>query len=213
MGMGAGFGMMMPGMIQQAMQGGGPPAAAPPPGGTPPSAPAPPVAPVSPGGQTPAAGGAAAAGGGDLGSLDFDELASSAKSDPQGLVRQVAQAAGWQVAESEDVWLVTVPIGSLRKQVVNVRFGGKDRDGHQLIAFSSTCGPASEKNAMTLLRYNTKMVHGAFAVEKTPAGEMIVVQANQLADTADPLEVTRVVTALAWQADKVEERLVGGDEH
>ena len=66
---------------------------------------------------------------------------------------------------------------------------------------------------MTLLRYNTKMVHGAFAVKKSTAGELIVVQANQLADTADPLEVTRVITALAWQADKVEEKLIGGDEN
>jgi hypothetical protein len=129
------------------------------------------------------------------------------------LVRTVAQAAGWQVAESDETWQVTIPIGALRKQVVNVRFGGKDRDGHPIIAYSSTCGPADPKNAMTLLRYNTKMIHGAFAVEKTAGGEMIVVQANQLADTADPLEVTRVVTALAWQADKVEEKLVGGDEH
>jgi hypothetical protein len=40
---------------------------------------------------------------------------------------------------------------------------------------------------------------------------MIVVQANQLADTADPLEITRVMTAVAWQADKVEEKLGGGD--
>jgi hypothetical protein len=97
--------------------------------------------------------------------------------------------------------------------MVNVGFGGKDRENHPIIAYSSTCGPADAKNAMTLLRYNTKMVHGAFAVEKTAAGEMIVVQANQLADTADPLEVTRVITALAWQADKVEEKLIGGDEH
>jgi hypothetical protein len=55
------------------------------------------------------------------------------------------------------------------------------------------------------------MVHGAFAVQNTPAGEMIVVQANQLTDAADPLAVTRVITAVAWQADKVEERLGGGD--
>jgi hypothetical protein len=104
-------------------------------------------------------------------------------------------------------------VGALRKQVVTVRFGAKDRENHPIIAYSSTCGPADEKNAMTLLRYNTKMVHGAFAVEKTAAGEMIVVQANQLADTADPLEITRVITALAWQADKVEAKLIGGDEY
>ena len=65
---------------------------------------------------------------------------------------------------------------------------------------------------MALLRYNTKILHGAFAVEKTPAGEIIVLRANQLADTADPLEITRVITAIAWQADKVEEKLLGGED-
>jgi hypothetical protein len=66
---------------------------------------------------------------------------------------------------------------------------------------------------MTLLRYNAQMLHGAFAVQKSDAGELIVVQANQLADTADPLEVTRVITAIAWQADKVEEKLGGSDAY
>ena len=70
----------------------------------------------------------------------------------------------------------------------------------------SICGPVSEKNAMTLLRYNTKMLHGAFAVRKVNGGEMTVIQANQLVDTADPLEVTRVINSIAWQADKVEEK-------
>ena len=80
---------------------------------------------------------------------------------------------------------MVVPVGALRKQTVTVEFGRKDDEGHDLISMASICGPVSGKNAMALLRYNTKMVHGAFAVQATPSGEMIVVQANQLADTAD----------------------------
>ena len=64
---------------------------------------------------------------------------------------------------------------------------------------------------LALLRYNTKMVHGGFAIQDSEAGEMVIVQANQLSDTADPLEITRTMTALAWQADKVEEKLTGED--
>ena len=43
--------------------------------------------------------------------------------------------------------------------------------------------------------------------------EMLVMQANQLAATADPLEITRTITAVAWQADKVEQKLGTGDQY
>ena len=192
MGMGAGFGMMMPAMIQQAMAAAQRPAASPGP------APAPTAAP--PLAAVPAAGGG----------LDFGDLAPAAI-DPKSLMRSVASAAGWQAQETGDAWQIVVPIGALRKQTVIVQFGIKDDEGHDLISITSVCGPASDKNAMALLRYNTKMVHGAFAVQATPSGEMIVVQANRLAETADPLALTRVMTAVAWQADKVEEKLGGSD--
>ncbi len=200
MGMGAGFGMMMPGMIQQAMVGGGQRGAA----GTPaPQAGPAPVASAS-------AAAAGAAGGG--GAVDFGDLAPATK-DPKAMVRSVVQSSGWKLDETGESWQVTVPIGSLRKQTVNINFARKDTEGHNVISFTSICGPASEKNAMALLRYNTKILHGAFAVQPTQSGEMIVVQANQLAETVDPLEITRVVTAVAWQADKAEEQLSGGDQH
>jgi hypothetical protein len=199
MGMGAGFGMMIPGLVTQAMQGAQ---------AVPPQAPAQPQATPQRGGsaQAPTAGIATGFGAG----LTFDDLAS-VRVDARQLVRQVSQSAGWSVEEQGDAWNVTVPISSLRKQTVHVRFDAQDEEGDSVIAFSSTCGAFNERNAAALLRYNTKMVHGAFAVQNTPAGEMIVVQANQLTDAADPLAVTRVMTAVAWQADKVEERLGGSD--
>jgi hypothetical protein len=193
MGMGAGFGMMMPGMIQQAMHG------------------MQQKPPASPGAPAAAASGlaAGAAASAQSGGLNFDDLGPP--TDPQGLVRNVAQSAGWQIQESGDQWQITVPIGSLRKQTVLVDFAARDDEGHQMIAYSSVCGPASDRAAMALLRYNQRMVHGAFAVNQSPSGEVVVVVANQLADTADPLEVTRLVTAVAWQADKAEQKLTGDD--
>jgi len=191
MGMGAGFGMLLPGMIQQAMaQGAAAPATAPQ------SAPRAMPAPAIP---------AAAAG-------SFDELAPVAV-DPKAVVRGVAQAAGYAIQESGDDWEITVPIGGLRRQTVLIDFSRKDHDGHPLVTFRSTCGPASEKNAMALLRYNTQLVHGAFAVEKIAGADMIVVQANRLAENTDPLGISRVLTAVAWQADKAEEKLLNKDEY
>jgi hypothetical protein len=40
---------------------------------------------------------------------------------------------------------------------------------------------------------------------------MVVVCTSQLAATT-PLDVSRTITAIAWQADKVEEKASGGDE-
>jgi membrane protease subunit (stomatin/prohibitin family) len=208
MGMGAGFGMMMPGMIQQAMaaQSGGAGGAPPMPGTSPPAS--------SPAGPAPGVAAAAAAAGaaGSGGGLDFGDLAP-AVSDPRALVRATAQSAGYTVVESGDAWKVTVPIGALRKQVVEIQFGQKDEEGHAVVTYWSACGPAVEKNAMTLLRYNTGMLHGAFAVREIDGSEMVVLQANQLAETLDALEIGRVLSAIAWQADKVEQKLTGADKN
>ena len=194
MGMGAGFGMMMPGMIQQAMQN-TPRPAAPSPAGP---APASPVT-------------ATGVGGAPSGVLDFSDFnPTGAGPDAKAVVRAVAQSSSWQLSESGDKWTLTIPIGSLRKQTVEVSFGGKDNEGHDVLRYSSTCGPCTPQNAMSLLKYNNQMVHGAFAVQSSSSGDIVVVQASQLANTVTPLDVTRIVTAIAWQADKVEEKLLGG---
>lgn len=204
MGMGAGFGMMMPGMMNAAMQGyqqpGTPPQGGP--GGQPMGAPTGP-APVAPMG----------------GSMSFDDLQGGAAApvpamSAKDIIKNVAQVSSWPLTESSaDEWVINVPVSALRKQNVHVTFGQKDDDGNELVVYHSFCGPANERNAMALLRYNTKMIHGAFAVEKGDAGEIITVRANQLADAVDQLEVTKTLTAIAWQADKVEEKLLGTDNY
>jgi len=193
MGMGAGFGMMMPQMIREAMQGLQPTSG----GSTSPVA-----VPTNASTTPPAAGG-----------LNFDALSSST-TDPKQLVRTVLQSIQEaRIDEQGDLWNVSIPIGSLRKQTVAIDFSRRDEGGHAIIAYSATCGPATPQNALLLLRFNEQMVHGAFAVKQTSSGDMVVVQANQLADTADPLEITRLVTAVAWQADRAEEKLTGGDQY
>ena len=107
---------------------------------------------------------------------------------------------------------VTVPINELRKQIVTIVFGRRDGNGGEMVTYHSTCGPASERNAMALLRYNTKLLHGAFAVQDVDGRPMVVVQCNQLADTLDAMEVSRALTAIAWQADKVEQKLMGDED-
>jgi len=199
MGMGAGFGMMMPGMIQQAMQAGAVPA-------TPPPVPGQPTPPAS--AAAGAAAGAAMAGGG----LDFGDLAPAAV-DVKQLVRAAAEANSYTVEEVGNSWSITVPVGALRKQVVQVEFGAKDDQGHEMVNYWSVCGPVSPQNALALLRYNTSILHGAFAARSVAGAEMVVLQANQLAETLDTLEVSRTLAAIAWQADKAEQKIVGSDEY
>ena len=199
MGMGAGFGMMLPGMIRDAMAAN--PGQAPQPAAAPPPA----AAPVAPA----AAAATAAATGPALPS--FDDLDLSTAVDPHELVRGVIKAGSYKLEESGEAWQVTVPVGTLRKQVVTITFGQHDDGGHSVVGFRSTCGPASEQNAMALLRYNAKLVHGAFAFEKVGDQEMVTLQGSVLADTLTGPLVSQVLTAIAWQADKVEEKLTGGD--
>jgi membrane protease subunit (stomatin/prohibitin family) len=197
MGMGAGFGMMLPGMIQNAMQSG---------------------ARVNPNQfqAAPVGQGSGVSGAGQGSGMDFSGLgraAPAAAADPKQLVRSVAQSAGWQCLEAGDAWHVVVPIGTLRKQTVVVRFDQKDSDGHPLVSYSSACGPSTPENALQLLKFNAQMVMGAFGVQSTPSGDVVVVCASQLAATSTALDVSRTITAIAWQADKVEEKLVEGDQN
>ena len=205
MGMGAGFGMMLPGMVQQAMVA---------PTGVPSGV----AAAAGPAGRPTMAGAAGAGAAVKSSGPSFGDLAPVAQvpgtlADPREVTRQVAAANGYTIDESDGVFKVTVPIGTTRKQVVTIDFARQDEEGHALVSFSSTCGPANERNSMALLKYNSQLVHGGFAVATIGGQDMIVVQANLLLETMAPLDVTRLLSAIAFQADRAEERLLGKDEH
>ena len=129
------------------------------------------------------------------------------------LIAEVAERAGWNLEADDKQWSIVVPLGILRRQLVTVTFDRKDRKGHDLISLSSVCGPATEETAMALLRYNRQMAHAAFAIEPTSSGDVVVVEANQLAETADELEIQRAIAAVAWQADQAERELTGRDQY
>ncbi len=197
LGMGAGFGMMLPPLLQQAMQ----------------QAPAT----AAPGGFAPAASAATASSAAAAPSpgsrLDFSQLSAAASdSDVKSVLRKVADSAQWVLEERGDQWKLTIAIGPLRKQVVHVDFSTRDDAGHNLVCFWSSCGTFNPQHAMLLLRYNSQLVHGAFAVQAIEGVDTLVIRGNLLADTADVLELTRTATAIAWQADRFEEQLLGVDE-
>lgn len=187
-GMGAGIGMMLPPILQDALQHTRSPVNS-----------SPWNSPRNPAGA-PA-------------SLDFGNLKKPAADRGRSVLKEIAQATGWKVEEQGDHWRLTVPVGTLRKQVVHVDFSTTDDSGNDLISFWSSCGAVDARNALTLLRYNSQLIHGAFAVQNSEGIDLLVIRGNLLADTADALELTRTVTAIAWQADQYEEQIYGTDHH
>lgn len=195
-GLGFGMGMAFPAALQQAFQPGAPAGAATP------------AAPVAAQPAAAAANPTAAAPKLNLNALEL----SAPAVDIRAIVRKVANTSNWVLKEQGDQWGMIVPVGSLRKQTVYATFGRKDDDGHELICFWSPCGPANPSNAVTLLRFNHQTLHGAFAFQPNEqGGEELVLRSNLLADTTDPMEVVRVVSAIAFQADEVEQQLTGSD--
>ncbi|MDA0658009.1 MAG: SPFH domain-containing protein [Planctomycetota bacterium] len=130
--------------------------------------------------------------------------------DARQLVQSVAQAAGWNWKDRADGTAeIVVPLGVTRRQRVRVDFARIDSEQNRLIHFHTACGPATPENALNYLRWNRQLAHGAFAVEPSDGGELVVIAANQLVETADNLEVSRLISAIAWQADQIEQQLLG----
>lgn len=201
MGYGAGFGMMMPGMMQQAMREA---AGVPTHSGMPPSQSAPVGAMV-----VPPAGAATAPGIPE----PPVELAPAPpdKEVVLAMIKSTADAAAHVVEPHGAGLRITLPVRELRKQIVYVEPVEPTQEHGAFVRFWSVCGPAGEKNAAALLRYNARILYGAFAFHKVGEQDMIVLQANVLMEGLTPAEVLRILSAIAWQADAVEQRLTGQD--
>jgi membrane protease subunit (stomatin/prohibitin family) len=185
MGMGAGMGMMLPSILQQALQQPQNNAAAG-------SSSAPPFAANT---STVASGNVANA---NKPVNSVEEL--------QQAIRNIAKQSGWQITETDLEWSLVVSMGPLRRQVVHISFAGVDEAGHRIVSIWATCGQVNPNNAMALLRYNSQIVHGAFAVQTVDGANVLVIRGNLLADTADLLELTRTITAVAWQSSQADQQ-------
>lgn len=183
LGMGAGVGMMMPSILHQALQH-------------------PQPSPTAGAMPSQAAESAVAT----SGNLSNNNKAINSVEEIQQAIRKLAQQAGWQITESDRDWSLVVAMGPLRRQVVHVDFSGVDEAGHRIISFWAACGQINPNQAMALLRFNSQIVHGAFAVQTVDGANLLVIRGNLLADTADNLELMRTITAVAWQSNQAEQQ-------
>ena len=123
---------------------------------------------------------------------------------------------GWTIQPSDSGSLqVVVPLASSRRQRVFVELNRKDQDGNAMIGIWSPCGAINPAAALTILRNNDSVVHGAFAMKRVDDGEILVLKSNLLSNLTNAGELAKIISAVAWQADEVEQQLSGSsvDNH
>lgn len=147
--------------------------------------------------------------------LDFSAAKPASAEDLLTQIQRMAQQFGWTLEETDkNVYSAIVPLASSRRQKIFLELDRKDSDGNRVLGIWSTCGTINPSAAMTVLRNNDSVVHGAFAIRRIPDGEVLVLRSNLLADLTDAGEIAKIISAVAWQADQVEQQLSGStDQH
>ncbi|MCY2976430.1 MAG: SPFH domain-containing protein [Planctomycetota bacterium] len=132
---------------------------------------------------------------------------------PKDTLMQVAAKSGSEVQKIGEDFILTVKVGSLRRQQVHVSFSQRDDSGYPITQIWSGCGIVSPSNAMALLRSNKMLLYGAFALQTRPDGsDLLVIQANLLTETLESMELSRCISAIAFQADQIEDQISGGKD-
>ncbi len=182
-GMGIGIGMVLPSIVQQAMQ-----------------------AAAIPKQQPQSIGTTTAVGASNIQHAD-------AKAPFQTIRDMAAQSNWVIEADEPKKMIINVKLGSMRRQKVTVETGTSDANGYGVLSIWSVCGPINPGSAAMILRSNEQIVHGSLALKKIGEGEELVLRSNLLLDTLDVLELTRTIAAVAWQADQIESQLNGDTDN
>ena len=146
--------------------------------------------------------------------LDFSAAKPASAEDLLKQLQRMAQQFGWALEETDkNAYSAVVPLAAARRQKVFLELDRKDTDGNRVLGVWSTCGTINPSAAMTVLRNNDSVVHGAFAIRRMPDGELLVLRSNLLADLTDAGEMAKIISAIAWQADQVEQQLSGSADN
>lgn len=135
-------------------------------------------------------------------------------SDPDlgPILRDLALRSGLDVAPSGHGWCLVVPVRLARKQAVYLGVGGNDSRGRRLLELVSVCGPANPRDDRRLLELNARVVDGHFAVKVLRGEPYFVVVRNLPPEVAAELDAQELFQGIAGQADRLEERLLKGDD-
>jgi membrane protease subunit (stomatin/prohibitin family) len=145
--------------------------------------------------------------------LDFASAKPVTAQDLAGQLKAMADQFNWSLDTSNpDSFAAVVSLASSRRQRVWIELNRKDNDGNRLLSIWSTCGTINPNAAMTVLRNNDSIIHGAFAIKRTDQGEVLVLRSNLMADLSNVGEIAKTITSIAWQADEVEQQIVGSKD-
>lgn len=148
--------------------------------------------------------------------LDFSGARVPSAADLEMSMKSVGEKMGWSIQQGDGATLqIAVPLAASRRQRVYVEMDRKDHDGNAMIGIWSPCGAINPAAALTILRNNDSVVHGAFAMKRVEDGEILVLKSNVLSNLTSAGELAKIISAVAWQADEVEQQLSGSgiDQH
>ncbi|PIQ28814.1 hypothetical protein COW36_09825 [bacterium (Candidatus Blackallbacteria) CG17_big_fil_post_rev_8_21_14_2_50_48_46] len=118
-----------------------------------------------------------------------------------------------QIETKDKKFKIQIPVNQNRKQTVHLRFDRQDMSGRQLIAIQSFCGENNPNLHKLCLEENSKLAYGAIGIGKLGDKELFMVTDNQLADTAQALEIRSAVLQIAEKADSLESLLSDRDTY
>jgi hypothetical protein len=107
-------------------------------------------------------------------------------------------------------WQLVVPLSLDRKQAVYLGPAGTDAEGRAIMGLISVCGPVNDRDCRTLLKLNSRIVDGHFAVRVLRGEEYFVVIENLAVDTIEAVDASKLVQRVAELADGLEDRLSRG---
>ncbi len=123
------------------------------------------------------------------------------------LMRELAVFLGTPLSFERNIYRLIVPLPLGRQQEVSASIRSDD-DGRAIIAFVSTIGDLRRHiDPWSLLKANSTPIYSRVAL----LGNMIVVIASQLLETAQPEEVLLILREVAQFADQLERKLFISD--
>lgn len=155
-------------------------------------------------------GGPTADSGAGLDALGPYEALDPSEPDPSPAIRNLVERAGFEATAASHGWRMLVPLHGARSQAVYIGPAGTDLDGRVLLALISICGPANERDLRSLLKLNSRMIEGHFAIKMLRGEEYFVVVRTLAADSVMHLPAALIVRRIALAADGLEDRLSRG---